>query len=260
MTRHDKLLENYEDALFALLMDQVAEEEGKQLLKENERLNQNPEAAIPDEVDKRCRKAIKRAFAKDQRQSVVRISYRAISKVALVALIAGLLFTTAFAASPEVRIRTLNLLIAVSDVATSLTLDSETDGTATSANTGVDPEGEQLILGYCLPELPEGFSMSYEGSDGQSAWVEYVDENGATIYFTAESSSGTTYNVDTEDADNVENIQIDGYDGLLIEKGKRIQIIWGDTDQENFVELVCNGIDKSDVISLASEIGFVISD
>ena len=35
MTNHERLTEQYEDALFALLMDSVAEEEGKQALELN---------------------------------------------------------------------------------------------------------------------------------------------------------------------------------------------------------------------------------
>lgn len=37
-----QLLENYEDALFALLMDDFAEREGEKLKAENERLKQDP--------------------------------------------------------------------------------------------------------------------------------------------------------------------------------------------------------------------------
>lgn len=171
MTRHEKLLENYEDALFALMMDQVAEEEGKQLLKENELLSENPDAAIPVDVDKQCRKAIQRAFAKDQRRSVAQISYRVLNKVALVALIAGLLFTTVYAAFPDVRIKTLNLLIEASDVATSLTLGAGGDSTALTRE----------FFGYDLSAIPEGFSVVYDGTDDRSAWIAYENGDGATI-------------------------------------------------------------------------------
>lgn len=44
MTNHERLTEQYEDALFALLMDSVAEEEGKQALELNERLKADPAA------------------------------------------------------------------------------------------------------------------------------------------------------------------------------------------------------------------------
>lgn len=38
MTRREKLQEQYEDALFALLMDDLAVEEGKKAYEENKRL------------------------------------------------------------------------------------------------------------------------------------------------------------------------------------------------------------------------------
>lgn len=38
MTRHEQLVENYENALFELLMEGVIEREGEQIEKENEQL------------------------------------------------------------------------------------------------------------------------------------------------------------------------------------------------------------------------------
>ena len=51
-----QLLENYEDALFALLMDDFAEREGEKLKAENERLKQDPAAQPPEELDQKCRR------------------------------------------------------------------------------------------------------------------------------------------------------------------------------------------------------------
>ena len=42
MTKREKLLEQYEDALFSLLMDEFAESEGKAALEENARLKADP--------------------------------------------------------------------------------------------------------------------------------------------------------------------------------------------------------------------------
>ena len=47
MTKREQLIEQYEDALFALLMDSVAEEEGKKAIELNERLKADPEAEVP---------------------------------------------------------------------------------------------------------------------------------------------------------------------------------------------------------------------
>ena len=44
MTRREELQEAYEDAMFALLMDYVAESEGKKALEENRALQKDPDA------------------------------------------------------------------------------------------------------------------------------------------------------------------------------------------------------------------------
>ena len=122
MNRRDELRERYEDALFAFLMEDVIETEGKKMLEENERLKQDPLAAVPEAVDYRCIQTIKRGFAKERRHTVGRITYRVLNRVAMIAVICALLFVTAFAASSEIRSKTINLLIEVSDTFSTLTL------------------------------------------------------------------------------------------------------------------------------------------
>lgn len=60
MTHQDELRENYEDALFALLMNSWAEEEGKRLNEENERLKADPAFEVPESFDRRSLRAIRR--------------------------------------------------------------------------------------------------------------------------------------------------------------------------------------------------------
>ena len=64
MTRLDYLQDQYEDAYFALLMHEVAEQEGVRLEKLNEELQNDPAAAVPEEIDRKCLKTIDRYFAK----------------------------------------------------------------------------------------------------------------------------------------------------------------------------------------------------
>ena len=63
MTNREKLQENYEDSVLALLMDEFAESEGRRYIAENERLRQEPEAAVPEEVERRALRFIGRTFA-----------------------------------------------------------------------------------------------------------------------------------------------------------------------------------------------------
>ena len=57
MTKREQLIEQYEDALFALLMDSVAEEEGKKAIELNERLKADPEAD-PGKIVQAVRKVL----------------------------------------------------------------------------------------------------------------------------------------------------------------------------------------------------------
>lgn len=256
MTRHEKLLENYEDALFALLMDEVAEQEGKRFLAENEQLKQNKEAAIPAEVDKRCLKTINWTFAKRRRHEVGHSIYRAFTHIAVFVLVLMLLIGTAYAVFPEIRIRTLNLVIEISDVASSLSLVQEDSHSSAPNNETSITRDEKMLSGYRLPKIPSEFVIIDEVCLTSSSWIEYRNDLGNTIWISIDAATGMTVNRDTEEA-QVENIQIHGYDGLLIIKGDGIDITWGDTDQNNFITVHCTGINRATALSYAESIEFV---
>ena len=121
MTKRERLLEEYEDSLFALIMDEFAEEEGKRLLEENERLKQDSNASIPIETNKRCLRTITKAFSRKRNQEIRTIFSKAFKNVAVFVLVFITIYGTAYAAFSEVRVQTLNFLIATSDVSTRLT-------------------------------------------------------------------------------------------------------------------------------------------
>ena len=258
MTRREKLQENFEDGLFALLMEEVAEQEGQRLLEENEKLKRDPESTVPPEVDRRCLKTIRRAFAKTQRRAAGHTAYRVFRQAAMVAVVGMLLFVTAFAAFPEVRVKTLNLLIEVSDVATSMTME-ETPESQGSPNFHAEDSSTTsggMLRGYQIPAVPEGFDLEDFSETEKSSRLRYCNTEGATILFHIVEANGTTHNIDTED-DEVSPIMIHGYEGLLIKEGSRITISWGDTDQATFISVFCNKIDREHAIALANEIIYI---
>ena len=99
MTMHEqeKLYEQYEDAVFALLMDKVAEENGKKLLQQNEELLADPDAAVPETLSKRCLRTIEKAYRKSQWKAAAKKVTRVLNRVALWILVPLFLFGTAFA-------------------------------------------------------------------------------------------------------------------------------------------------------------------
>ncbi len=253
MNRREQLQEAYEEALFALLMEDVIEDEGKRLLEENHRLQQDPSAAVSDKVNERCVKTIKKAFAKERRREAGKVTYRAFSKLSLVAMLCILLFATAFAASPQLRVATLNLLIEVSDVSTEL---SFTDGGAEQPHDHETdaPVGVYTFGGYTIPAAPEGLSLTAHSQTRRSLYIQYANDadNAISVKITAMSES--SYAVDTEDAQTVEKIEFLGFQGILIEKNDNTQLVWGDTEQNVFVEILGIGFDQEEVLRFASGI------
>ena len=115
MTHHEKLVERYEDALFALMMEDVAETEGEKLQELNEQLKCDPAAEIPEELDERCIRTIRTEFGKKNFKSARRGAVRVFRVISAATLIMMLLFTTAFAASPSFRTQTLTALVEMFD-------------------------------------------------------------------------------------------------------------------------------------------------
>ena len=204
MTRREKLLDEYEDSLFALIMDEFAEEEGKRLLEENERLKQDPNANIPIDTNKRCLRTISKTFARKRHQEVRTIFSKALKNVAVFVLAIIIMYGTAYAAFSEVRVQTLNFLIAVSDVSTRLTLVSVGDS-PNSISTD-----KKLLYGYRIPNLPDEFVLEDEEISRKSSWVQYIDENDGNvgIVFSVTLGNGTVLNIDSEDAASIQKVEI----------------------------------------------------
>ncbi len=262
LDRHEQLRKQYEDALSALLTADAAEAEGKQLLEENERLKADPAAAIPDEVNDRCVKTIRRAFARARRRAAGRTAFRVLRGAGIAAAVCALLFAAALAASPELREKTLDFLIEVSVPAAPLTPEeNRTDPDRTDSDGAGD-----YFYGYRLPEIPEGFTVDYQGGSRDSGYIQYINEDDATILFDIfKTTAGDEYVIDTENAE-VTDIRIHGYEGLLIEKRYEfdnglvidsVGVVWADTDQSRYILVLGNNVEKEIILELAEGVEFV---
>lgn len=207
MTTYEKLTDNYEDALFALLMAKALEEQGAGLLWENERLKNDAAFDVPASLDRKIGRTVDRAFLMEKAGRICRFTGGAVRRVAAVVLVAAVLFTTAFAASEPVRAATLNF---VSDVF----YDHmeirfvERDGSPAG---DIAPEFE-------LRWLPEGFALSHSGEDGKNVWREYENASGEAIEIDlCPISTAGVLIADTEGAD-VSLLQINGLEARLIIK------------------------------------------
>lgn len=240
MTKREQLREEYEDALFALMMDEFAVAEGEKALEENERLKKDPDFVVPTEVERRCLKTISRHCTEQSIHAAGRTFSRIVSKVAIVALVGMLLFTTAFAASPEFRANTLNWVIEVFDDRTEFSLLSPSIG---------EESGDS---GYTLKTawLPDGYALIEENSNDSFVINTYQSSDGPEISIAVFSGTNSTLGLDTEDA-VVKTIDIQGVDALLVKKGTAAQVAWADEIQQIYI-VIDGPIDQTeDLIKIA---------
>lgn len=236
MNKQEQLQEQYEDALFALIMDKIATAEGQWAMEENERLKEDPSAAVPEELDKRCMQMIRRHFAKQQVYTVGHFTAKIMKRVVMAAGIAALMFTGAFAASETVRINTMNLIIEV--------FEDNTDFRFVSRPVDSTP---RISVGW----VPDGYVLEDQGQDSESVWYQYRKSESESLYIDCTTTSGAGIGVDTENAE-IEYIEVKNLQAMLVEKDNRLQLIWTAENNSAFIQLIGIGIDQETLVRIAN--------
>lgn len=176
MTRHERLVEAYEDAYFDLLMEEVAEMEGAEWEMRLKELENDPSAAVPEEVDRKCRQTIERCFARKKRKEGLRIAGKILNRVAVFVAIISMMITTVLAVSEDARVAAANLLITVNERYTEFRMDPDvTHDKFENVPTDEILDGDyfsKIRIGW----LPEGFSYS-SGTPDMKALFQDIEEH-----------------------------------------------------------------------------------
>lgn len=242
MTRREYLLEQYEDALFALLMDEVAVTEGEKQLEENRRLRDGHGQTVSPAAHQRCRRAMSRKAGQRELEQFGRGFTRVMTKVAVVALLVMVLFTTAFAVWEGFRAKALNVVTNMFHDHTEIRLV---------------PSDFEENLKVTAAWLPEGFTLVDEGATWQSVWCVYNSNSAdgdASVAVVLSRASGGGLDVDTEEAE-VSALKIQGQEALLVEKGQVLQVVWQcSTHPEWLCQVVGRQVSAEQVIRVAESV------
>lgn len=249
MTRHEQLVENYENALFELLMEDIIEYEGEKIEKECEQLRNAPEFSIPPEMDRRCLKTIARACQKKRYRQLGEKAYKALSTAAVVVLVVLVLFTSAYAAFPSVRTGVLNLLIEMSDVATTMRLE---DNISTDLMSG----GEKSLGHYTYSGIPDGFTLMSSTETSVSSRDYYENGLGGYISISITQGEDTKLKVNTEDAASVSEITVAGCTGLLIVREDVTILALADSYTGMFITVSSDCLDGEELIEIANTFAY----
>lgn len=227
MNEKERLYQQYEDAFFTLLMNEVAEDEGNALLQKNEQLLADERAAVPERLHRRCLRTIEKSEQKAKLHRAAKKTARVLNRVAMLLLIPILLYGVAFAASENVRVKTLNFLIEELDVGTRYVFQNED-----AANADADAILNR-VMQVVQETVPADYTLVSQHTSSKSAdcfftnkWNEEVS---VSVFFLADRD--TTITLDTEDAQT--EISIIGNQSVtVIQKENRYQLAWLNSEEQ----------------------------
>ena len=221
MMPNEHLTEQYTDAYFALLMDAVVEKDAAmldRLLDESQKVS----AAL----NRRCLKTIARYFAKRQRPKKV----RRVLGVLAVLLVAQMIFWNSdWALIPNIRVDTLNSFI----------LSKEWYDPSLNANIYDSHQLPETLTPHYfeairLEWLPEG----YQYVSGEYDYLALF-HNAAGEWIVIERFNGTaTLNIDTENAEVVQTIEMNGNSGLCVVKNGQTHIVLYNAARNIFLDIL----------------------
>lgn len=222
--RMDELNEQLEDAYFALLLNRYAESEGKKQQEEYEKAAaRNELPPVPEDLDAKCRDLIRKSSAKGRRKQLIQRTLPRIGRLAAVLLIVIGLCTTLVFSVDALRIPVMNFIIDQYGKFTSIGNNvyvPTTDPTDNSPSSAIDSPLAGL--------LPDNFELiNYSLFDGNTMICSYQGPNNCVLSFSISNYDGGL-NIDTEDA-ITDPINLLGHEGLLIDKGSKLSIVWLDT-------------------------------
>jgi hypothetical protein len=239
--KKQKLLEQYDDAAFALLMDEYAEEEGARLMAEFEAAQaagQVPE--MPQTLDEQCRRMIRRNSAKKRGKQAARRFGKVAVKAAVAVLVFLGLVTTVVMSVDALRIPVLNFIVEQYEKYSSLQLNN--DAQNTDAN---------LANEYLLGLLPDDYYIISKTDDPIFKITMYENDIGDLVQFCITQTNGT-YNIDTEDA-IVSEIVLGDYKAILLEEDG-YQAIWYDSANSIVYNFRATGFTKETFLNLCEQL------
>lgn len=242
MTKQEMLYEQYNDALFRLLMHSVAQHQGQQYQEENQALKAQ-EGGPSETAKRRCLRTISRQVRRGHARAAARTALRVLSKAAVVMLLVISCLTAAFAVSPVFRSDALRWAVA--------TFGDHAEYRFNQTEGGVQYQG--IEVGW----LPEGYELVESRTANRMTSQLYIElsdglEQSVKIQVMNFSDAGI-FKVDTE-ADQVYQVSVQNTLATVIQREGSIQLTWMYPESNCIVMLYGDNISTETALRIAQSI------
>lgn len=247
MRTEQTLLDNFEDARFALLMDEYMRAEGRRLAELNRTLQADPSAAVPEKTFENCLVTINRSFREKQRKKASFRRKKLLKNLPLAVVIAAALFVTAMAAVPQFRVGVLNLIKSETSSAITWTIGDKPDK---------NPTGRMLI------HVPDGFEMTDHSIADSHEYARYENTANPEQSFQISIYSGTngSYSISNENYTKHETIKINGEDAEVFVNDTMVWMMWLDPQVPYIGSLDSVNMPEETMIEIAKTARFIADD
>ena len=241
MKTHRELVDGYLDASWALAMERVAIRQGELAGALEEQLARDPDAAVPRRTVKRCRAAIRRAFAPPARRVKT-----VLTRVLIAAALCGLLTTAACAVSPRIKAFLTHIFYSVAETFTSFTLrDPQIEDVSKSHGQAIE------INGLRFEWLPEGYEYVDGEETERSQWAEFENDESDRIRVRVMSlTEAAAYTYDSEDGE-AKAVKVGDCEGELIDEAGYAILLWVDERQGKAVIIQATDLSEEGLLQLA---------
>lgn len=248
MKTHRQLLDSYQEASWALAMEQVALRQGEQARALEDQLREDPQAAVPQEVIDHCKDTIRRKFA----VAPVRRVKSVLTKVLVAAAICALMTSVACAFSPEFKAFLLRTFYSIADTFTSITFqDPQVENVA-------DNQGKitRELHGLRFEWLPEGYEY-VDGAESPTAqWVDFQNEQSALIRCrVARADNSAAYNYD-HSGDVIAGVEVGDYPGQIVRNEKGLTLVWVDSQRMKSISIFATNLSQDKLLQLAESLRY----
>lgn len=226
--REKELRENYEDALFVLWMDGYARKAGKQLLKTQQQIKEDPAYAVPEDMEAEGLQTIRRTFRKKNWSCFTGIAKKIMVRAALVAMVLNVVFCVSLVSVEAFRTEVFNLVLSYCETHTSVRFTEE----HMPQGAGHVYTAEDL-----LAVLPKEYSLTNREVTEELETAEIAGPDGITISWDVFPIT-TSVGVDSENVDDTGELTIGSLSGMYTEKNHTTIVVLGDT--EKLYEITAN--------------------
>lgn len=242
----DTLQEKYEEALFAVLMDEYAKQTGQHLIEENERLIAEGAVCLPEALEARCAEAIQKRFDTKRRRSNMASIGKGLSRAAIFLVVCGVAFAILFSSVSAFR-ETVWRIFRQDDVERT-NMSIVVDGEQTRKDGAI-----VIPAGSYLPTwLPDGYTLStYENKNEGVVAVFSNKQEAAIIYL--EYANSQVLGINTN-AELVKDVSINGFEGVLVINENTTSITWVDTDRNRLIRINGECLDEQTLLRIAESV------